>query len=119
MIGPFTPILPLMADLASEAWPRSALSSLMFGVGLHFSPKDRLCAAWAVPVALLQIVFGTALGVALAMALGWGFETGVVLGLALSVSSTVGAAQSALPMHGARQAGRWMAEAVEDCWVVA
>ncbi len=68
---------------------------LMFGVGLHFSPKDLLSVrAVAVPVALLQIVAGTAAGIGLAMALGWSIETGVVLGLALSVSSTVVALRS-------------------------
>ena len=69
---------------------------LMFGVGLHFSPKDLLSVrAVAVPVTLLQIVATVQRRVsALAMALGWGIETGVVLGLALSVSSTVVALRS-------------------------
>ncbi|RYG31074.1 MAG: sodium:proton antiporter, partial [Burkholderiales bacterium] len=89
VIGPFTPGFTANADLASEV-AEIGVILLMFGVGLHFSPKDLLSVrAVAVPVALLQIVLGTALGVALAMALGWGIETGIVLGLALSVSSTV------------------------------
>lgn len=94
VIGPFTPGFTADADLASEV-AEIGVILLMFGVGLHFSPKDLLSVRGvAVPVALLQIVLGTALGVALAMALGWGFETGVVLGLALSVSSTVVALRS-------------------------
>src|SRR5690349_8052930 len=89
VVGPFTPgyvaDVPLAAQLAEIG-----VVLLMFGVGLHFSPKDLLSVrAVAVPVALLQVVLGTALGVGLAMMLGWGIETGIVLGLALSVSSTV------------------------------
>ncbi|RYZ14529.1 MAG: Kef family K(+) transporter [Alphaproteobacteria bacterium] len=94
VIGPFTPGFTANADLASEV-AEIGVILLMFGVGLHFSPKDLLSVrAVAVPVALLQIVLGTAVGIALAMALGWSIETGVVLGLALSVSSTVVALRS-------------------------
>jgi monovalent cation:H+ antiporter-2, CPA2 family len=94
VIGPFTPGFTADADLASEVADVGVIL-LMFGVGLHFSPKDLLSVrAVAVPVALLQIVAGTAAGIGLAMALGWSIETGVVLGLALSVSSTVVALRS-------------------------
>lgn len=89
VIGPFTPGFTANGDLAAEV-AEIGVVLLMFGVGLHFSPKDLLSVrAVAVPVALLQVVLGTALGVGLAMMLGWGIETGIVLGLALSVSSTV------------------------------
>jgi len=89
VIGPFTPGFTANADLASEV-AEIGVILLMFGVGLHFSPKDLLSVRTvAVPVALLQILLGTMLGIALAVALGWGIETGIVLGLALSVSSTV------------------------------
>jgi len=94
VIGPFTPGFTADADLAAEV-AEIGVILLMFGVGLHFSPKDLLSVRGvAVPVALLQILLATGLGIALAMALGWGFETGVVLGLALSVSSTVVALRS-------------------------
>ena len=94
VIGPFTPGFTADADLASEV-AEIGVILLMFGVGLHFSPKDLLSVrAVAVPVALLQIVLSSALGIALALWLGWGIETGVVLGLALSVSSTVVALRS-------------------------
>jgi len=94
IIGPFTPGFTADADLAAEV-AEIGVILLMFGVGLHFSPKDLLSVRGvAVPVALLQILLATGLGIALAMALGWGFETGVVLGLALSVSSTVVALRS-------------------------
>jgi len=89
VIGPFTPGFTADANLASEV-AEIGVILLMFGVGLHFSPKDLLSVRGvAVPVALLEIVLGSALGVGLALALGWSIETGVVLGLALSVSSTV------------------------------
>jgi len=94
VIGPFTPGFTADADLAAEV-AEIGVILLMFGVGLHFSPKDLLSVRGvAVPVALLQILLATGLGIALAMALGWGFETGVVLGLALPVSSTVVALRS-------------------------
>ncbi|MBK8837223.1 MAG: Kef family K(+) transporter [Hyphomonadaceae bacterium] len=94
VIGPFTPGFTADANLAADV-AEIGVILLMFGVGLHFSPKDLLSVRGvAVPVALLQILLATGLGIALAMALGWGFETGVVLGLALSVSSTVVALRS-------------------------
>lgn len=89
VIGPFTPGFTADANLASEV-AEIGVILLMFGVGLHFSPKDLFSVRGvAVPVALLQILLGTGLGVGLALAIGWSIETGVVLGLALSVSSTV------------------------------
>ena len=94
VIGPFTPGFTADANLASEV-AEIGVILLMFGVGLHFSPKDLLSVRGvAVPVALLQILLGMGLGVGLALAIGWSIETGVVLGLALSVSSTVVALRS-------------------------
>jgi CPA2 family monovalent cation:H+ antiporter-2 len=94
VIGPFTPGFTSDADLAAEV-AEVGVILVMFGVGLHFSPRDLLSVrAVAVPVALLQIILGTALGVVLALVLGWSIEAGIVLGLALSVSSTVVALRS-------------------------
>jgi len=63
---------------------------LMFGVGLHFSLADLLSVRGiAVPGALAQIVFATALGMVLSWSLGWKPAAGLVFGLALSVASTV------------------------------
>ena len=45
--------------------------------------------AVALPGALAQIIFATALGVGVAMAWGWSLGAGLVFGLALSVASTV------------------------------
>ncbi|MEQ1610521.1 MAG: cation:proton antiporter [Hyphomonadaceae bacterium] len=94
VIGPFTPGFTADAGLAAEV-AEVGVILLMFGVGLHFSPSDLLSVrAVAVPVALLQIMFGTAAGVGFALALGWSLEAGILLGLALSVSSTVVALRS-------------------------
>lgn len=94
VIGPFTPGFTADASLAGEV-AEIGVILLMFGVGLHFSPKDLLSVrAVAVPVTLLQIAATIAAGVGLALVLGWGIETGVVLGLALAVSSTVVALRS-------------------------
>lgn len=94
VIGPFTPGFTADASLAGEV-AEIGVILLMFGVGLHFSPKDLLSVrAVAVPVTLLQIAATIAAGIGLALVLGWGIETGVVLGLALAVSSTVVALRS-------------------------
>ena len=94
VIGPFTPGFTANAGLASEVADVGVIL-LMFGVGLHFSPKDLLSVrAVAVPVALLQIGASVAGGVGLALLLGWSVETGFVFGLALAVSSTVVALRS-------------------------
>lgn len=94
VIGPFTPGFTADASLAGEV-AEIGVILLMFGVGLHFSPKDLLSVrAVAVRVTLLQIAATIAAGIGLALVLGWGIETGVVLGLALAVSSTVVALRS-------------------------
>jgi CPA2 family monovalent cation:H+ antiporter-2 len=78
VIGPFTPGFTADASLAGEV-AEIGVILLMFGVGLHFSPKDLLSVrAVAVPVTLLQIAATIAAGI----------------GLALAVSSTVVALRS-------------------------
>src|SRR6185295_8448476 len=63
---------------------------LMFGVGLHFSPKNLLSVRTIViPGAALQIATATLLGVALVWFLGWDLGAGIIFGVALSVGSTV------------------------------
>lgn len=89
VIGPFTPGFTADADLAGEV-AEIGVILLMFGVGLHFSPRDLLSVrAVAVPVTLLQIAVTIAAGVGVALLFGWSVESGVVFGLALAVSSTV------------------------------
>jgi CPA2 family monovalent cation:H+ antiporter-2 len=94
VVGPFTPGFVADAKLVGELAELGVIL-LMFGVGLHFSPKDLLSVrAVAVPVTLIQIAVTTAAGVGLALLLGWSVEAGVVFGLALSVASTVVALRS-------------------------
>jgi CPA2 family monovalent cation:H+ antiporter-2 len=89
LVGPFTPGFVANQGLADEL-SEIGVVLLMFGVGLHFSLKDLLAVkAIAVPGALLQMSFGTLLGLGLARTLGWSLASGLVFGLALSVASTV------------------------------
>ena len=89
LIGPFTPGFIADEGLAQEVADVGVIL-LMFGVGLHFSPRDLLSVrAVAVPMTVLTISLTIAAGVAASMLLGWGAEAGVVFGLSLSVASTV------------------------------
>jgi CPA2 family monovalent cation:H+ antiporter-2 len=63
---------------------------LMFGVGLHFSLSDLLAVKRiAVPGAILQMTFATALGMGLAWWWGWSLGGSLIFGLSLSCASTV------------------------------
>jgi CPA2 family monovalent cation:H+ antiporter-2 len=63
---------------------------LMFGVGLHFSPKDLLAVKRiALPGAVVQMGTGTLLGTGLGLWWGWSLGGALVFGLALSCASTV------------------------------
>ncbi|WP_214476152.1 cation:proton antiporter [Mesorhizobium sp. dw_380] len=89
LVGPNTPGFVADAGLANEL-AEIGVILLMFGVGLHFSLKDLLSVrAIAVPGAIVQIGFATALGAGLSWILGWSMGAGLVFGLALSVASTV------------------------------
>jgi CPA2 family monovalent cation:H+ antiporter-2 len=88
-VGPFTPGFVGDATLAPQL-AEIGVILLMFGVGMHFSPKD----LWSVkgvalPGALGQIVVATAMGLGLAAWWGWPLGEGLVFGLSLSVASTV------------------------------
>ncbi len=90
VVGPFTP--GYVADL--ELAPQLAeigVILLMFGVGLHFSPKDLMQARKvALPGALVQIAAATILGWGLGrFGLGLGDTEALLLGFSLSVASTV------------------------------
>jgi CPA2 family monovalent cation:H+ antiporter-2 len=88
-VGPFTPGFVADQALAPEL-AEIGVILLMFGVGLHFSPRDLLAVgAVAVPGAIVQMAVATLLGVGLASILGWSLGAGLVFGLALSVASTV------------------------------
>ena len=63
---------------------------LMFGVGLHFKPRDLLeVKGTVVPGAVLQMVCIVALGIGAGLVFGWPWGQGLVFGLCLSVASTV------------------------------
>ncbi|WP_431303946.1 cation:proton antiporter [Sediminicoccus sp. BL-A-41-H5] len=89
VIGPATP--GFVADLgAAQQLAEIGIILLMFGVGLHFSPRELADARGvAVPGALLQMGCATLLGWALARLMGWGDAAGVIFGFCLSVASTV------------------------------
>ena len=88
-IGPFTPGFIADQALANEL-AEIGVILLMFGVGLHFSLDDLLSVKTiAIPGAVVQIAFATALGMSFAWWLGWTVGAGIVFGLALSVASTV------------------------------
>ena len=89
VVGPFTPgyvaDVPLAGQLAEIG-----VILLMFGVGLHFSPRELLAVRRvAIPGALAQIATATALAAVSMYFRGWPWSAGVVFGLSLSVASTV------------------------------
>jgi CPA2 family monovalent cation:H+ antiporter-2 len=89
LVGPYTPGYVADQSLALEL-AEIGVILLMFGVGLHFSLRDLLSVRFiAVPGAIAQIGFATALGWALGQVMGWGHGGSLVFGLALSVASTV------------------------------
>lgn len=89
VIGPFTPGYVADIGLAAEL-AEVGVILLMFGVGLHFSPRDLMAVKGiAVPGALGQIAVATGAGTLMGWLLGWGIGAGLIFGLALSVASTV------------------------------
>jgi monovalent cation:H+ antiporter-2, CPA2 family len=89
LVGPYTPGYVADQSLALEL-AEIGVILLMFGVGLHFSLKDLLSVRFiAVPGAIVQIAFATALGWVFGQVMGWGHGGSLVFGLALSVASTV------------------------------
>lgn len=88
-VGPFTPGFVADAGLASQL-AEIGVILLMFGVGMHFSPRDLMAVrAIAVPGAIFQIAAATALGALMSHLWGWSWGSGIVFGLCLSVASTV------------------------------
>src|SRR6516162_11600260 len=89
VVGPNTPGFVANRHLA-EQLAEVGVILLMFGVGLQFHLHELLAVRRvAVPGAVGQSLFATALGVLLARAVGWSWSAGVVFGIALSVASTV------------------------------
>jgi CPA2 family monovalent cation:H+ antiporter-2 len=89
VIGPFTPGFVADSALTLELADVGVIL-LMFGVGLHFSPKDLMAVRRiAIPGAILQVAIAASLGALVAAWLGWPRASGIVFGLALSIASTV------------------------------
>ena len=88
-VGPFTPGFVANKSLTLQL-AEIGVILLMFGVGLHFSPRELLAVRRiAIPGALLQVAIDTLLGEGVAWLVGWNFGTGIVFGLALAIASTV------------------------------
>src|SRR5215510_16387686 len=88
-IGPHTPGFVGDVGLAAQL-AEIGVVLLMFGVGLHFHPKDLLAVRGiAIPGAVVQSACATLLGLLTGAAFGWPTTAGLVLGIALSVASTV------------------------------
>jgi CPA2 family monovalent cation:H+ antiporter-2 len=89
VVGPHTPGFVADAALASQM-AEIGVILLMFGVGMHFHPRD-LLRVWriAVPGAVGQSAVAALAGWGLARAFGWSHGAGLVLGMALAVASTV------------------------------
>jgi monovalent cation:H+ antiporter-2, CPA2 family len=89
LVGPYTPGFVADHTLA-EQLAEIGVILLMFGVGLQFHVEDLLAVRKvAVPGAVVQSLFATALGVGVARWTGWDWTAGLVFGIALSVASTV------------------------------
>ena len=89
VVGPYTPGFVANASLAAQM-SEIGVILLMFGVGMHFHPKE-LLRVWriAVPGAVAQSAIAALAGWLLARAFGWSHGAGLVLGMALAVASTV------------------------------
>jgi CPA2 family monovalent cation:H+ antiporter-2 len=88
MLGPFTPGLQADIPLAGQL-AEIGVILLMFGVGIHFSPKDLMAARGViVPGAVLQMLVATLVGAGLGRLWGWSWSSGIVFGLSLSIAST-------------------------------
>lgn len=89
LIGPTTPGFVADIHIASQL-SEIGVMLLMFGVGLHFSLSDLLAVKRiALPGAVVQMGFATALGMSVAYWWGWSIGSGLVFGLSLACASTV------------------------------
>ncbi|MET0380559.1 MAG: YbaL family putative K(+) efflux transporter [Methyloceanibacter sp.] len=89
VIGPFTPGFVADQNIANQL-AEVGVILLMFGVGLHFSPKDLLSVrAIAIPGAAAQALIAIPLGIGVGWLLGWSLGAGIIFGIALAVASTV------------------------------
>lgn len=89
ILGPQTPGFVADAEMAQQ-FAEIGVILLMFGVGLHFKPKD----LWAVrkialPGAIGQILVSIVLALFIVAPFSLGVSSGLVIGIAISVASTV------------------------------
>jgi CPA2 family monovalent cation:H+ antiporter-2 len=88
-VGPNTPGFVADSHIAPQL-AEVGVILLMFGVGIHFAPRDLLAVRRiALPGAIGQVAVATLLGIGLAQWWNWTLGEGIVFGLALSVASTV------------------------------
>ncbi|WP_210527863.1 cation:proton antiporter domain-containing protein [Rubellimicrobium arenae] len=89
IVGPYTPGFVADIHLAPQL-AEIGVILLMFGVGLHFSPRDLMAVRTvALPGALAQIAAATGLGWLLGEIYGLGHAEAVLMGFSVSVASTV------------------------------
>jgi CPA2 family monovalent cation:H+ antiporter-2 len=89
VVGPFSPGVVIDQHLTLQLADIGVVL-LMFGVGLHFKPRDLMEVKGTVmPGAALQMAAIVALGMAAGLSFGWPLAQGLVFGLCLSVASTV------------------------------
>jgi len=89
-VGPFTPGYVANHAIATQCADIGVIL-LMFGVGLHFHPKDLIAVRKiALPGALIQIFAATSIAsLVVTRCFGWSWSAGIVFGIAISVASTV------------------------------
>ncbi|TNC69156.1 cation:proton antiporter [Rubellimicrobium roseum] len=88
-VGPFTPGFVADTELAPQL-AEIGVILLMFGVGLHFSPKDLMSVRRvALPGAVAQIAAATGLGWLLGEIYGLSHAEALLMGFSVSVASTV------------------------------
>ncbi len=90
IVGPYTPGFIADEDIAHQL-AEIGVILMMFGVGLHFHPKDLLAVKnVAIPGAVVQSAVATVLAVvAFHYLFDWPFRSGIVIGMAMAVASTV------------------------------
>ena len=88
-VGPFTPGLVVDTHLTLQLADIGVVL-LMFGVGLHFAPRDLLkVKSIVLPGAIIQMALIALLGLGASKFFHWPLAQGLVFGLCLSVASTV------------------------------
>jgi CPA2 family monovalent cation:H+ antiporter-2 len=90
IVGPFTPPIPLVTDLASiKVWAELGVIFLMFSLGLEFSfRKLARVGGSATITAILEVLFMLLIGYQTGRFFGWKFFDSLFLGAMLSISST-------------------------------